>query len=124
MWTKVLTVVAGLAAGAVAHGGHDHEQEPIGPHKSLWYNTLPGDGGTQVCCCWCFLGGRIEGLTGLLLYRPIRCFRVSRRLVDCRISRVSRAMRRSMILRFWVCFGPYLNALFSFCVSNDQLDDC
>ena len=32
---------------AVAHSGV--EQEPIaGPHKSLWYNTLPGDGGTQV----------------------------------------------------------------------------
>ncbi|KAI9774353.1 MAG: hypothetical protein M1840_004247 [Geoglossum simile] len=47
MRTQVLTVVAGLAAGAVAHAGHDHEQEPIGPHKGLWYNTLPGDGGTQ-----------------------------------------------------------------------------
>ncbi|KAH0539073.1 hypothetical protein FGG08_004371 [Glutinoglossum americanum] len=40
--------MAGLAAGAAAHGDHGHEQEPIaGPHKGLWYNTLPGDGGTQ-----------------------------------------------------------------------------
>ncbi|KAM0418982.1 hypothetical protein ACHAPT_012033 [Fusarium lateritium] len=30
----------------MAHAGH--EQEPLsGPHQSLWYNTLPGDGGTQ-----------------------------------------------------------------------------
>lgn len=39
--------IIALAAAVQAHG--DHEQEPIaGPHKSLWYNTLPGDGGTQV----------------------------------------------------------------------------
>lgn len=36
-----------LASAVAAHG--DHDQTPIsGPHKSLWYNTLPGDGGTQV----------------------------------------------------------------------------
>lgn len=36
-----------LASLAIAHGNHD--QEPMeGPHQSLWYNTLPGDGGTQV----------------------------------------------------------------------------
>jgi agmatinase len=39
----------GLAAFVQAHGDHNPKQEPIaGPHKSLWYNTLPGDGGTQV----------------------------------------------------------------------------
>jgi hypothetical protein len=53
MRIETLTLVAGLAAGAVAHGDHGHEQVPIaGPHKGLWYNTLPGDGGTQVC--WWF----------------------------------------------------------------------
>ncbi|KAJ9639080.1 hypothetical protein H2204_003988 [Knufia peltigerae] len=37
------------AGCAIAHGNHGHDQSPIsGPHKSLWYNTLPGDGGTQV----------------------------------------------------------------------------
>ncbi|KAL1971327.1 hypothetical protein VTN77DRAFT_279 [Rasamsonia byssochlamydoides] len=37
---------AALVTLATAHG--DHGQKPIaGPHKSLWYNTLPGDGGTQ-----------------------------------------------------------------------------
>jgi hypothetical protein len=37
----------GIASVVIAHGSHD--QEPIeGPHQSLWYNTLPGDGGTQV----------------------------------------------------------------------------
>jgi agmatinase len=42
-----ISVVFGLAALVAGHGAHD--QTPIeGPHKSLWYNTLPGDGGTQV----------------------------------------------------------------------------
>jgi len=42
-----LVVVTAFAAAACAHA--DHDQTPIaGPHKSLWYNTLPGDGGTQV----------------------------------------------------------------------------
>lgn len=36
-----------LATLAVAHG--DHGQTPLaGPYQGLWYNTLPGDGGTQV----------------------------------------------------------------------------
>ncbi|CAM1504785.1 Fc.00g023760.m01.CDS01 [Cosmosporella sp. VM-42] len=41
------TIIAlSWAAIATAHGGH--EQEPLsGPLQSLWYNTLPGDGGTQ-----------------------------------------------------------------------------
>jgi hypothetical protein len=40
-------LVAACASCALAHGTHD--QTPVsGPHKSLWYNTLPGDGGTQV----------------------------------------------------------------------------
>ena len=39
--------LAGFITAAAAHG--DHSQTPLaGPHKSLWYNTLPGDGGTQV----------------------------------------------------------------------------
>jgi hypothetical protein len=67
MWTKVLTVVAGLAAGAVAHGDHGHEQEPIaGPHKGLWYNTLPGDGGTQVCGDHFLLFLSPSGIEGLV----------------------------------------------------------
>ena len=45
---KPILSLAVLAASVAAHG--DHEQKPIaGPHKSLWYNALPGDGGTQVC---------------------------------------------------------------------------
>ncbi|EGU78784.1 hypothetical protein FOXB_10710 [Fusarium oxysporum f. sp. conglutinans Fo5176] len=37
-----------LASVALAHGDHGHDQEPMsGPHQGLWYNTLPGDGGTQ-----------------------------------------------------------------------------
>ncbi|KAK7976817.1 magnesium transporter NIPA-domain-containing protein [Apiospora arundinis] len=38
--------VLGCAAIASAHGNHD--QKPLsGPHKSLWYNNMPGDGGKQ-----------------------------------------------------------------------------
>ncbi|KAK5081877.1 hypothetical protein LTR24_008079 [Lithohypha guttulata] len=36
-----------LTALVAAHGDHDHQEPMEGPHKSLWYNTLPGDGGTQ-----------------------------------------------------------------------------
>jgi hypothetical protein len=48
MFTNILTVAA-LAASALAHGDHEHQIPIAGPHKALWYNTLPGDGGTQVC---------------------------------------------------------------------------
>ncbi|KAF2262352.1 Arginase/deacetylase [Lojkania enalia] len=45
---RVSNAILGLAAVAAAHGDHDHDQEPMsGPHQGLWYNTLPGDGGTQ-----------------------------------------------------------------------------
>lgn len=36
-----------LSALATAHGNHGQSQL-AGPHQGLWYNTLPGDGGTQV----------------------------------------------------------------------------
>jgi agmatinase len=40
-------LVCYAVATVMAHG--DHSQETLsGPHQSLWYNTLPGDGGTQV----------------------------------------------------------------------------
>jgi len=46
---KLLVLAAGIASSVRAHEGHEH-QEPIeGPHQSLWFNRLPGDGGTQVC---------------------------------------------------------------------------
>lgn len=46
---KLFTAAAALAVAVSAHGDHEHDQEPIeGPHAQLWYNTLPGDGGTQV----------------------------------------------------------------------------
>ena len=41
-----LKLVVAIAAAVGAHGDHDHDQTPMeGPHKQLWYNTLPGDGG-------------------------------------------------------------------------------
>ncbi|KAK4219433.1 arginase family-domain-containing protein [Rhypophila decipiens] len=36
-----------VVALASAHGDHDEQKNIAGPHESLWYNTLPGDGGTQ-----------------------------------------------------------------------------
>ncbi|RGP81747.1 agmatinase 1 [Fusarium longipes] len=36
----------GIASVAIAHGNHE-QKSMEGPHQSLWYNTLPGDGGTQ-----------------------------------------------------------------------------
>lgn len=43
-----LAAAAALVGSTYAHGHHD-DQTPIeGPHQGLWYNTLPGDGGTQV----------------------------------------------------------------------------
>ncbi|KAF2806200.1 Arginase/deacetylase [Mytilinidion resinicola] len=44
---KLLALTA-LAAVVAAHGDHEHDQTPIeGPLNGLWYNSLPGDGGTQ-----------------------------------------------------------------------------
>jgi hypothetical protein len=48
MLSTALTVAL-LAVGVIAHGDHAEQKPVAGPHKSLWYNTLPGDGGTQVC---------------------------------------------------------------------------
>lgn len=41
---KLFATSSALVAAVSAH-----IQEPLkqGPHKGLWYNTLPGDGGTQ-----------------------------------------------------------------------------
>ncbi|KAF1997889.1 Arginase/deacetylase [Amniculicola lignicola CBS 123094] len=45
---KLFSAILSVAAVVAAHGDHDHNQEPIeGPLEGLWYNTLPGDGGTQ-----------------------------------------------------------------------------
>jgi len=60
--TKLFFPLVALAAAASAHGDHPHEQEPIsGPLKSLWYNTLPGDGGTQVVLLITILKLETEG---------------------------------------------------------------
>jgi hypothetical protein len=47
MLSSILTALA-LVPLAVSHGDHEHQTPISGPHKSLWYNTIPGDGGTQV----------------------------------------------------------------------------
>lgn len=44
---KLIAASAALVGSAWSHA--HHEQTPIeGPLQGLWYNTLPGDGGTQV----------------------------------------------------------------------------
>ena len=45
---RVLSFAAALVASVHGHGDHGSQEPIAGPHKSLWYNTLPGDGGTQV----------------------------------------------------------------------------
>ncbi|KAI0551551.1 arginase family-domain-containing protein [Xylaria curta] len=45
MWTILVTF--GIVAGVAGHDPQSHQSPLAGPHKSLWYNTLPGDGGTQ-----------------------------------------------------------------------------
>jgi guanidinobutyrase / D-arginase len=46
MIAPVLSLVS-FAVVAAAHS--NHAQKPFsGPHRDLWYNTIPGDGGTQV----------------------------------------------------------------------------
>ena len=37
-----------LAVHVLAHGSYEHQSPLLGPFGALWYNTLPGDGGTQV----------------------------------------------------------------------------
>ena len=49
LFMMMLKALLLCACGNIALAHSSHDQEPIeGPHKSLWYNTLPGDGGTQV----------------------------------------------------------------------------
>lgn len=62
MW-KIVGTLSAFAAAVSAHGSHGKDQEPLqGPHKSLWYNTLPGDGGTQADSVFSGIStfGRIE----------------------------------------------------------------
>lgn len=88
MTLKLVYLAVAFAATTAAHG--DHTQEPIaGPHKRLWYNTLPGDGGTQVH----FLADEIWGACHLdshteLDYRPILSFLEFQLLGGCHIFRV------------------------------------
>ena len=107
MKMNAIIVIAGvLAAGGVVVA-HEHQGDPRvylsaqGPHKErLWYNTLPGDGGTQVFCSFCSetCGGEVADRKKI---RRIRCSRGFQRLGGCRIFRVWRLRRRRMILRSW-----------------------
>ena len=65
---RALVVASFLAVGSA----HDqNKQLPLaGPHKGLWYNTLPGDGGTQVSS-WS-INWLVSTHGGLIAPRPIR----------------------------------------------------
>ncbi|KAI1113588.1 arginase family-domain-containing protein [Nemania sp. NC0429] len=43
----VILAVLGIATSVASHDSHSDQNVLSGPHRSLWYNTLPGDGGTQ-----------------------------------------------------------------------------
>jgi agmatinase len=45
---KLSSAVLSFAAAVAAHGNDDNQEPIVGPQQGLWYNTLPGDGGTQV----------------------------------------------------------------------------
>lgn len=47
MLSKTSLALLGAAAVA-AHSSHGPQSPISGPHQSLWYSTIPGDGGTQV----------------------------------------------------------------------------
>lgn len=51
---KYLAAAAALVGSTYAHGHHDAQTPIEGPHQGLWYNQLPGDGGTQVSSI-CFM---------------------------------------------------------------------
>ncbi|KAI1177717.1 Arginase/deacetylase [Nemania sp. FL0916] len=44
---RAILAAIGTAVTVAGHGLQADENHLSGPHQSLWYNTLPGDGGTQ-----------------------------------------------------------------------------
>jgi hypothetical protein len=78
-----INLLIAAAAVVLAHGDHGHGQTPLeGPHKQLWYNMLPGDGGTQVCAPNHNVAYQELPLTGS---RPTQSSQESPPLVACRI---------------------------------------
>lgn len=47
MITSVVAFLVLLGSSA-AHEPHAQSPIAVGPHERIWYNSLPGDGGTQV----------------------------------------------------------------------------
>ncbi|RYC59708.1 hypothetical protein CHU98_g6493 [Xylaria longipes] len=67
MWT--ILIVFGIAVCVAGHDPQNHQSPLPGPHQSLWYNTLPGDGGKQADSVRLLTQGRliVQGLVlGLL----------------------------------------------------------
>lgn len=91
-----------LAAAVYGHGDHDdHQKSMSGPHQSLWYNTIPGDGGTQV-----FRNAIDPALERCLThYRPTLYSRAFPPLVACHTSHASAQRTSSTTLPSLVSKG-------------------
>lgn len=77
----IVSLASSIAFFALATAHGDHGQSQLaGPHQGLWYNTLPGDGGTQVTKITTSRCRRENGLIhiigGLCLFRDLN-FRAS-----------------------------------------------
>lgn len=46
MLAATITIFASVASRVLAHGGYEYQTPIAGPFEDLWYNKLPGDGGT------------------------------------------------------------------------------
>ena len=93
LYTSMLFKWCCVAAAVVvvtAHGDHEHQEPISGPHKSLWYNTIPGDGGTQVRRTYPLSRSSID------TSRPTPSSQASPPSVDCLTSHVSPATTRSL----------------------------
>ena len=100
-----LLCLSGIVATTIAHS--DHSQQPIaGPHQSLWYNRLPGDGERQVLTSNQLSQVRYSAsYLILLLFRPIRSFPEYQPSAGCPITHAWRVMRKNTTLPSLV-FAP------------------
>jgi hypothetical protein len=92
MFTTRSIALLSLAGSVVSHGHHDDQSPLLGPHKSLWYNTLPGDGGTQVH----FLNLFIQSSSGLTVLVGRFCVFRHLHLWSNRLSSMSLQRRRQV----------------------------
>lgn len=96
---KSIAGLLALSGFTAAHGNHAQSPIAAGPHQGLWYNTLPGDGGTQVSLI--SFTSRGTFLTMILLkLRLTRSFPEFPHLADYLITHASPAKPKAMTLLF------------------------